>query len=156
VLVSGLFARRDRGAVPLRGRLFIARPLCETHCDRLVQHPPPFPEFAPGATPPAAQYELTGRLLLIQYSSSGNRLIELNLLSGATTVIFQAPSASWLGEAVVSPDGRTVLLAYSPPPPPGEFQMGHTGLYLLALDGSAAPQPLLTPQGAQDAFFSPT
>jgi Tol biopolymer transport system component len=102
---------------------------------------------------PVGQYGLTGRLLLIQYDSRGNRLLELDLTTGASTVTFQAPSSSWLGEAAVSPDGRTVVIAYAPPSPTGESQFGYTGLYMLPRDGSGPPQPLLTPGESGEAFF---
>jgi Tol biopolymer transport system component len=106
--------------------------------------------------PSVTQYGLTGRLVLIRFNQSGNRLIELNLQSGEIRTLFQAPENSWLAEAVVSPDEQQILLTYAPPPPDGESQFGYSDLYLLPYDGSSQPQAFLTRTDPDESFFFPT
>jgi Tol biopolymer transport system component len=106
--------------------------------------------------PDIAKHGLTGRLVLIQWHLKGNRLIELNLISGEVKVLFQAPENSWLSEAVVSPDEGQILLVYAPPPSGNESQYGYTDLYLLPYDSSSQPQPFLTRSDPQEYFFFST
>jgi Tol biopolymer transport system component len=106
--------------------------------------------------PDITQYGLTGRLVLIEWRPNGNRLIELNLISGEIKALFQAPENSWLSEAVVPPDEQRILLAYAPPPPGGETQFGYTDLYLLPYDGSSQPQPFLTRSNPEESYFFST
>lgn len=106
--------------------------------------------------PEVVQYGLTGRLVLIKYSSTGNRLIELNLATGEVRTLFQAPDASWLAAAVVSPDLQQILMAYAPPPPSDETQFGYSDLYLMPYDGPSQPQPFLTRGEPQESFFFST
>jgi Tol biopolymer transport system component len=95
-------------------------------------------------------------LVLIIFGQKGNQLVEIDLTSGNIKTMFQAPENSWLAAAVVSPDGRQVLLSYAPPPPVGNPQFGYSDLYLLPLSGSGSPQPLLTRKDPQESYFNPT
>jgi Tol biopolymer transport system component len=90
------------------------------------------------------------------FGQKGNQLVEIDLTSGNIKTMFQAPENSWLAAAVVSPDGRQVLLSYAPPPPVGNPQFGYSDLYLLPLSGSGSPQPLLTRKDPQESYFNPT
>ncbi len=123
----------------------------------IVEQPteqPTVPE--PESMPDVAQYGLVGRLVLVKYNSSGNRLIELDLASGEVRTLFQAPDASWLAAALVSPDHQQILLTYAPPPPSDETQFGYSDLYLMPYDGTSQPQPFLTRSEPQESYFFST
>ncbi|MGH2626689.1 MAG: TolB family protein, partial [Anaerolineales bacterium] len=94
---------------------------------------------------------LTGRILFVE---GAQRLADLDLASGELRTLFQAPFGGWVTSASVSPDGRSIALAYSEPPPPGEMA-SYTGIYLLPADGSSDPTPLLLPPGPEEAYFNP-
>jgi Tol biopolymer transport system component len=93
--------------------------------------------------PALKQAGLQGRIFFILYEPQDIHLVQLDLSSGAMKTLFAAPKSSWLATAVVSPDGKTILLAYAPPPPAGQVQLANTDLYRMPADGSSAPQPLL-------------
>jgi Tol biopolymer transport system component len=108
------------------------------------------------STPPppdAARAGLTGRLVLIEYNPNGDKLIEQDLKSGDTKVLFQAPKNSLLTEARVSPDGTQILLVYAPPPPGNQVQFGYSDLYLLPLDGTSQPQPFMMRGDQEESFY---
>ena len=98
---------------------------------------------------------LTGRLMVILYNAKGNTLVQLDLTSGATSTIFQAPENGWLAEAAVSPDGEQIVLAYSPPPDDEKPQFGNTDLFLMPLEGSGQPEPFLVRKDPQESFYHP-
>lgn len=98
---------------------------------------------------------LQGQLIFIHYSQTGNQLVRLDLAGGQVKVLFAAPDKSWLASADLSPDGKTLLLAYAPPPPAGQIQLGNTDLYRMPADGSAAPAVLLARKAANESFFHP-
>jgi Tol biopolymer transport system component len=109
-----------------------------------------------------ADLNLTGRLVFIRVTTDPQSaqgytidLVQLDLASGALTVVFTPPPDTWLTAAQVSPDGKEIVLAYAPPPAPGETQFGYTDLYRLAADGSGEPQPLLLRADPQEAYFNP-
>jgi Tol biopolymer transport system component len=110
-------------------------------------------EPASETIPDIAQYGLAGRLILIQYEPGGNSLIELSLQSGVIKTLLSTPENSWLSEALVSPDGRQILLTYAPPPPTDEIQYGYSDLYLLPYDATSQPQPFLVHNDPQESFF---
>jgi len=83
-------------------------------------------------------------------------LIKLDLASGQQTTLFQPPPTAWLVAARLSPDGKKFVLAYAPPVPAGQSQIGYTELYLMAADGSGALEPLVTRSQKKEAFFQPT
>ncbi len=105
--------------------------------------------------PALKQAALPGRLVLIQSRQNGSRVMELDLASGAVRALFTAPQKSWLAAAEVSPDGKTLLLAYAPPPPNGEEQLNHTDLYTLPVGGLGAPQPLILRATPGESFDYP-
>lgn len=105
--------------------------------------------------PALKQAALPGRLVFIQSRQNGSRVMELDLASGALRALFTAPQKSWLAAAEVSPDGKTLLLAYAPPPPNGEEQLHHTDLYTLLIGGSGAPQPLILRAAPGESFDYP-
>jgi Tol biopolymer transport system component len=102
------------------------------------------------------EYGLEGRLVLIEYNQMGNRLLELDLVSGRLTTIYQAPGNSWLSAAVVSPDNQQIVMAYAPPLPEDEIQYGYTDLYLLPYSGSSQPQLFLDSEVRDESYYLPT
>lgn len=113
------------------------------------------PDGLPGPLPPGLGRGFTGRLVLVNFYSGGSRLLEIDLASGQTRALFEPPTGSWLGSAQVSPDGRQIVMAYSPPPEDGSIQFGYTSLYLMPSDGSGEPRPFLERQEEGESFFQP-
>jgi Tol biopolymer transport system component len=112
-------------------------------------------EPTPQAIPSIAQYGLAGRLVLIEYNETGNKLIDLNLQSGEIRTLFIAPPNSWLSSALVSPDEQQILLVYAPPLSDNTPQFGYSDLYLLPYDGSSQPKPFVTRKDPKESFFFP-
>lgn len=102
------------------------------------------------------ELNLSGSLILIEYRQEGSQLMRLDLSTGQMRAVFQAPERSILAAADVSPDGEQILLAYAPPPPENEIQFGYTGLYLMPVDASSPPEPLLERPGSSESFSHPT
>jgi len=102
------------------------------------------------------ELNLSGSLILIEYRKEGSQLMRLDLSTGEMRALFQAPERSILAAADVSPDGEQILLAYAPPPPEGQVQFGYTGLFLMPVDGSGSPEPLLERVGSGESFSHPT
>jgi Tol biopolymer transport system component len=115
----------------------------------------PEPGAPADSPPPWSDLNLQGRLILIRHNPDGNRLIEVDLGTGNTKLLFQAPERSLLADADVSPDGARIILAYSPPPVDNEMQLGYTQLYLMPSDGSGQPEPFLIGAYADEAFYHP-
>jgi WD40 repeat protein len=116
---------------------------------------------------PWANLNLTGKLIFLTFitgSQSVPRLVQLDLATGQQTTLFQPPANTWISGAAVSPDHKQIVIAYAPPPPPGDYQYGYTEFYLLPAEcvslpegcGSAAPQPLLTRTAKTESFFNPS
>src|SRR5687767_11915086 len=93
--------------------------------------------------PAWANLNLSGQLMVIT-STFGNKgvqpitfnLAALNLDSGKLTRLFHAPDQAWVTSAAVSPDHQTIVIAYAPPPTPGEIQFGYSGLYQLPTESA--------------------
>lgn len=109
-----------------------------------------------GGELPWAGRGLSGRLILIRYGAEGNAVVTLDLASGDRRLIFQAPKNSALFSAQASPDGQTLLLDYAPPPPPGAASTGATDIYLMPLDGSRPPRPLLERTRPNESYYFST
>jgi Tol biopolymer transport system component len=115
---------------------------------------PPTPTVAASPTPPPPQWanlNLTGRLIFNQPKSG---LSQLDLVTGELTTIFSLPAEGWITSAALAADGQTLVMAYAPPPPPDQVQLGYTDLYLFALD-ETEPEILLARSEPQESFFSP-
>jgi Tol biopolymer transport system component len=98
---------------------------------------------------------LTGKLL---YNTFDSTLITpeihlLDLTTGARQLIFHFPNRSWTDAVVVSPDGKTLLLSYSPPST--EPYGGQQSIYAMPLDASKPPQLLVIPPSEQDQYSQP-
>lgn len=110
------------------------------------------PVLTPPTTPPPwANLNLTGRLIFNQPKFG---LSQLDLVTGALTTLFALPEDGWITSAAFAPDGQTLVMAYAPPPPPDQVQLGYTDLYLLA-EGVSEPQLVLARSDPQESFFSP-
>jgi Tol biopolymer transport system component len=108
------------------------------------------------ATPiPWAGLGLKGRLILILQDSNGFAITSLDLITGNITQIFQADPGALLGSALVSPDGKQILLTYAPPASQ-QNQLTYTSLYLMPVDGSSPPKSLFATISDSDAYFAPT
>jgi hypothetical protein len=115
----------------------------------------------PNATPPAwAQLNLSGRLIV----TLGNQGIQsVDLSTGAVRTVFTQPRDGWLTASSATDDGAWLALAYAPPPPEGEVQLGYTSLYLLPGECVRRAQPCgaedLVPAVVRDepheAYFAP-
>jgi Tol biopolymer transport system component len=103
---------------------------------------------------PWASLQLSGRLVLISPRSDGSSLSLFDLASGDTALIYHAPQNALLGSALVSPDGKQLLLTYAPPPS-GPNQATYASLYLLPIDGSGDPRPIFQTPNPNEAFYNP-
>jgi len=104
---------------------------------------------------PWANLQLSGRLVLIGPRSDGANLVLFDLASGDTALIYHATQNALLGSALVPRGGKQILLTYAPPPP-DQNQMTYTSLYLLPIDGSGNPQPIIQNQNPNEAHYNPT
>ena len=104
---------------------------------------------------PWAGMHLSGHLVYNAVSQNGDeRTISmqvLDLTNGETRTIFTTTSYVWIYYATVSPDGRQVVMSYVPPPKPDSES--ETTLYVMPLDGSAQPRPLLIPPTIYDQYL---
>jgi Tol biopolymer transport system component len=107
------------------------------------------------SSPSWSSLQLSGRLILLQPKSDGTDLISLDLTSGKITRLYQAPRHALMGAALVSPDGKQILISYAPPWTRPD-QVIYPSLYLLPIDGSGDPQPVFKNINPNEAFFNPT
>lgn len=98
---------------------------------------------------------LTGQLVFLASSVDGQKLMELDLDSGALTTLFAAPDYSWLSDGAVSPDGGQIAMTFIPAPVAGEKAFASPGLYVMPLHGAGSPSPLLQPADRNEAFSTP-
>lgn len=117
----------------------------------------PVTNGTPTVAPAWADLNVSGRLLFLVSTPPENQteLVQLNLLSGVQTTIFRASRRALLTAFAVSPDNRTIVLAYQPPAPEGFTATGSSGLYVMPVAGSATPTPVLADETGQEAFFAP-
>ena len=100
-----------------------------------------------------AAFNLTGSLI---YTQGVSGILKLDLATGQKTNLLPSNEKIWLSASATSPDGKTIVLAYSPPPQGQDVQLGYTGLYSIPADGSAAsPTPILERTDPQESYFSP-
>lgn len=114
----------------------------------------PTPTQTPAPLPWAA-FSVGGVLV---YTQGAAGIKTLDLATGEINSLFAPPDNTWLTAAAVSPDGKTIVMAYSPPPAAGEVQLGYTGLYTIPAAGVAAPipEPLLERADPQESYFTPS
>jgi len=96
---------------------------------------------------------LTGKLIFTDASMQDNNpqleIQQLDLSNGDLTTIFQAPQLAWIYSVAVSPDGKQIVMSYSPP---ATVQ----SLFVLPVDGSQPPQPLFQLPSKDDQYIQPT
>ncbi len=103
-----------------------------------------------------AGLNLTGRLVhaLGAVDSANNYIAQIRVLdlsTGHLAVVYTAPVNASIYYLSVPPDGRQVVMSYSPPS--GENPEVVQGVYLMPLDGSEQPQLLFTPPTPQDQYI---
>ncbi len=106
-------------------------------------------------TLPWAAQGLTGRLLFILYTQESKELVALDLESGEQAVVFHPHDDAWLTAFDLSPNLSTLVLAYSPPPEEGEYQLGYSGIYVLPVGSAAEPVEVLAATPGQSSYFFP-
>jgi len=94
----------------------------------------------PGAN--ITELDLEGKLVLA-HEAEGVSI--LDLATGHTEMIFTPEPKGLLTGATLSPDGQTLVAAYSPPPE-GLVQFGFTSLYKVSIGGSSAPEVIVDSQ----------
>ncbi len=108
---------------------------------------------AAATPPPWAALNLSGSLI---YTQRAGLILKLDLATGKKTELLPAINTVWLAAVTVSPDNKTLMLAYAPPPANDAPQLGYTDLYQLPSDGSSqTPQPFLKRIDPQESFFYP-
>lgn len=103
----------------------------------------------PAHTP--AELHLSGRLLFVQ-GQAGVKMFDL--ATSTITTVFEPPKDGLVGAASLSPDGKWIVMSYSPPPDPSKPQLGYTRLFIMPADGSTAPEPLLQPADDTGLLYS--
>ncbi len=117
----------------------------------------------PATELPAAEWASLGVTGRLQYTLGKLGITDLDLTTGASRSVFVPPADAWLTSASTSPDGTRLALAYAPPPPDGQAQLGYTGIYELPGDCAerangctpADLQSLVAQTDPHEAFFSP-
>jgi Tol biopolymer transport system component len=90
------------------------------------------------------------------YTQGAQGILRLDLATGASTSVLPPLDKAWLSAATVSPDGKTIVIAYAPPPQGDDVQLGYTGLYEISSDGTeTTPRPLLERVDPQESYFTP-
>lgn len=79
-----------------------------------------------------------------------NQIQSLDLQTGDLTLLYRAPVGASIYYTSVSPDGRQLVMSYSPPS--GENPDVVQALYTLPMDGSRPPQLLFTPPTPEDQY----
>jgi len=126
----------------------------------IAQPPMETPTSPPDALVPTqisvtwTSLNLTGKLVYNMGSIEDDnyivRVLALDLATGKVTTVYTAPINAWVYYASVSPDGKQLIMSYSPPPQedPDVVQ----ALYIMPLDGSKPPQLLFTPPTREDQY----
>lgn len=108
----------------------------------------------PASAASAGSLHLTGHLVYSRLSSNNDvsavSLESMDLVAGTVKNIFTLPEDAGLYYSAVSPDAKQVLISYVPPP--AENPARNQALYYLPMDGSAAPQLLVTPPTPADQY----
>ncbi len=80
----------------------------------------------------------------------------LDLTTGNTTTIYQAPAGGWIDFVSVSPDGKQLIMAYVPPRANNDPNAtGQQTLYTMPLDASQALVLSFPPPSSGDQYYQP-
>ena len=97
---------------------------------------------------------LTGKLIYSMGAIENDiyviRVLSLDLRTGQVTTLYQAPTDAWVYFISVSPDGKQLIMSFSPPP--GADPEVVQALYVMPIDGSKPPQLLFKPQSREDQY----
>jgi len=101
-----------------------------------------------------ATLNLSGKLL---FTAGTAGIVGLDLSSGQAAVIFRPadPQNAYVTAQSLSPDGKTLVMAYAPPPQGNAMQLGYTGLYQMPVDGSQPPVSLLEHLEQKETYSNP-
>jgi Tol biopolymer transport system component len=101
-----------------------------------------------------AHLNLTGKLIYISSMLNDNKVVTniqmLDLTTGDITTLLSAPE-TWVYYATISPDAKLLIMSYSPPTPSNSSSS--RTLYVMPLDASMKPQPLLIPPTPEDHYI---
>lgn len=101
--------------------------------------------------------KLTGKLIYTSATQDGNtpflRIQSLDLSTGDSATLFEAPATAWIYYVAVSPDEKQLVMAYTPPITNNGGS--HQALYTMPLDGSKPPELLFLPPTSDDEYFQP-
>jgi Tol biopolymer transport system component len=103
-----------------------------------------------------ANLNLTGKLVYSMGSidRDNNYRIQvqiLDLVTGEVTTLYTTPINAWIYYISVSPDGKQVVMSFSPPP--GEDPAIVQALNIMPLDGSKPPGLLFMPRIKEDQYL---
>ena len=100
-----------------------------------------------------AHLNLTGKLVFLSSATEGDQLTSsirmLDLATGEMATIFKA-SQAWIFYMTASPDAKMLAMSYTPPAQ-SNSSWGRS-LYIMPLDASTGPQPLLTQPTPDDHY----
>jgi Tol biopolymer transport system component len=101
-----------------------------------------------------ADLNLSGKLVYLSSSMQDNVLIAsirmLDLTSGTVATIFSAPPGGWIYYLTLSSDGRQIVMSYTPAPEAGSE--ANRALYIMPLNTSTPPQPLVQAPTSDDHY----
>jgi Tol biopolymer transport system component len=96
---------------------------------------------------------LSGKLIFADYRLG---IGEFDFSTGEIVPIYRPPTGAYIGAVVLSPDGQTLLMAYTPPPDPNNAQyIPVSSLYTLPAGGSGEPSLLLADTESADYYYFP-
>jgi Tol biopolymer transport system component len=107
-----------------------------------------------------AHLNLSGRII---FTAGTDGVRQLDLATGQVATLFKPPERAWLTAVAAAPKNGRLALAYAPPPPGNEVQLGYTSLYTLPGDCGQRPvgctiddlEVLLERTERHEAYFSP-
>lgn len=101
-----------------------------------------------------ASLNLAGKLVYISVRLEGSNyevsLQMLDLVTGNSSVIFNAPQRTWIYYVTVSPDHKQLIMSYAPPH--DQNPDIDQALYIMPLDGSKPPQLIFQPPTPADQY----
>ena len=134
---------------------------CSVELDQTTATPPPETTFIPSTSAfPATQVpvtwahlNLTGKLVYLSSALEGDQWTSsiqmLDLVTGEAATLFSLPG-TWVYYATVSPDAKMLAMSYAPPK--GSNSSSGRSLYIMPLDASGGPQPLLQQPTPDDHY----
>lgn len=100
---------------------------------------------------------LTGKLVYMDGSEKDGVFLMniqvLDLITGEISIVFRSPEDAYIYGLTVSPDGHQLVMSYTPSTTNPATE--NPALYIMPLDGSAAPKLLFTLPTVDDEYFQP-